>query len=327
MARFALLLLSCVLVLPAGAQPPRAEGLALRFIPPSVPGREVIGRVTIGQPAPEAGLTIALSSSTPAAIVPPRVVIPADGTEATFTVESGWIPEPTRVQIVASMVGRTYVSATGTLTLPASGVASLTFDPPNVVGGAPSVGTLFLNAPAPAAGITAQLAVVDPDSPSKSCSPVPTVPATVRVAGGEHRVTFPIATSPSWHEMFELRASYASTTASAPLRVTKPWIKELKVPSRIKGGTTAEVVVVLAGPALPSNCGIKYRLASSDPQMAQVPADIELPTGKAEAAFPMTTSKVPTPYGLTLTVTAFYYYMGDAAYAETKEVGIALTPW
>jgi hypothetical protein len=326
MARLALLLLSCVLVLPAGAQTPKADGLALRFIPPRVPGNDVIGRVTIGQPAPDRGITIALSSSTPAAIVPPRVVIPADGTEANFTVESSWIPEPTSVQIVASMVGRTYVSATGTLTLPASGVAALTFDPPNVVGGAPSVGTLALNAPAPAAGITAQLAVVDPSSPSTSCSPLPTVPATVRVAGGSNRVTFPIATSPSWHETFELRASYASTAASAPLRVTKPWIKELKVPSRIKGGTTTEVVVVLAGPALPANCGIKYRLASSDPQMAQVPSDIALPAGKAEAAFPMTTSKVPTPYGLTLTVTAFYFYTGDA-YAETKEVRIALTPW
>ena len=108
--------------------------------------------------------------------------------------------------------------------------------------------------------------------------------------------------------------------------MTKPWLKELKVPSRVKGGTTAEVVVVLAGPALAPNCGVKHRLVSSDPEMAQIPSDIVFPAGASEVTFPMKTTKVPTPHGVTITATAFYFYTEDA-YAESKQARIALTPW
>jgi hypothetical protein len=324
--RIAGLLLSCVLVLPAGAQPAK-PALAVTFPSVNIPGRsDTVGKLTVGEPAPEGGLTVALSSSTPAVKVPPRVVIPGGGTEATFPVETTWTSTPTPVKIVASIVGRAYLSAAGTLTLAASGVVSLTFDPPNVVGGATAVGTVSLNAPAPAAGIVVQLAVVDPFTPSAPCSPPPTVPATVRIPGGSHRATFPIKTLPSWHEEFEIRAVHGATSADGPLRVTKPWLGEVKVESRVRGGTTAQVVVALAGPALAPNCGIKYRLASSDPSVAQVPSDIMIPAGASEAAFPMATSKVPTPYGITITATAFYFYTEDA-YAETKQVRILLNPW
>jgi hypothetical protein len=325
--RIIVLLLLCVLVLPAGAQSPKAAPLTLTFNPTNVTGgSEATGRLTISEPAPEGGLTVALSSNTPAAVVPARVVIPAGGTEVTFPVEASWVAKSTNVRIVASMVGRAYLSATGTLVLQPSGVTALTFDPPNVVGGQQTVGTVSISAPAPAAGLALQVEIVDPISPATPCSPPPTVPATVRVPPGSLRATFPIKTSPSWQEEYEIRVSTASTDARSTLRVTKPWLKDVKVPSRLKGGTTIDVVVELAGPALPPNCGVKHRLATSDPGVAQVPSDIVFPAGASEATFQMTTTKVPTPYGLTIIATALYFYTEDA-YVEAKQVRIALTPW
>jgi hypothetical protein len=324
--RIAVLLLVCVLVLPADAQSPKAP-LTLTFTPTNVPGgSDATGRLTISEPAPEGGLTVALSSNTPAAVVPARVVIPAGGTEATFPVEAAWVAEPTNVRIVASMVGRAYLSASGTLVLLPSGVTSLTFDAPNVVGGLQTVGTVSLSAPAPAAGLAVQVEIVNPISPATPCSPPPAVPATVRVPAGSLRATFPIKTSPSWQEEYEIRVSSSATSATSSLRVTKPWLKDVKVPSRLKGGTTTNVVVELAGPALPPNCGVKHRLVTSDPDVAQVPSDIVFPAGASEATFQMTTAKVPTPYGLTITATALYFYTEDA-YVESKQVRIALTPW
>jgi hypothetical protein len=320
-------LLALLILLPSGAPPVTAASMSVTFSPAQVPGgSSSTGKLTISEEAPDGGLTVSLSSNTPAAIVPQRVVIPAGSTEAMFPVKAAWISAPTRVQIVGTAIGRIYVSGMGTLTLLPSGVTSVIFDPTNVVGGAPSVGTVLLSAPAPPGGIVVQLAVVDPSSPSSPCSLPPTVPPTVRVAGGAQRATFPIATSPSWEEAFEIHASYSVTSASGSLRVTKPWLKELKVGPRVKGGTTVPVVVQLAGPSLPPNCGIKYRLASSDPSMAQVPSDIVFPAGASEVALEMKTTKVPTPYGLTLTVTGLYFYTADA-YAESKETRIALTPW
>jgi hypothetical protein len=321
------LLLALLILLPAGAPPVTAASMSVTFSPGQVPGgSSSTGTLAINEAAPDGGLAVSLSSSTPAAIVPQRVVIPAGSTEATFPVKAAWIAAPTRVQIVATAVGRIYLSGMGTLTLLPSGVTGLLFDPPNVVGGAPSVGTVLLSAPAPEGGIEVKLAVEESSSPSPQCSPPPAIPATVKVAGGAHRATFPIKTSPSWEESFDIQASYSATSVSGTLRVTKPWLRELKVPERVRGGTTVPVVVVLAGPALPPNCGIKYRLASSDPATAQVPADIVFPGGAREVTLEMKTGKVPTPHGVTLTVTGFYFYTADA-YAESKETRIALTPW
>jgi hypothetical protein len=308
-----------------GAHAADAATMSVTFSPATVPGgSSATGRVTISEAAPEGGLTVSLSSSTPAAVVPQRIVIPAGSNEATFTVGAAWIEKPTRVQIVATSIGRLYASGMGTLTFLPSGVTGVIFDPPNVVGGAPSVGTILLSAPAPADGIVVQLAVAGASAPP--CSPPPKVPATVRVPGGAQRATFPIETFPSWEEAFEIRASYAVTSTTSPLRVTKPWLKEVKVPARVRGGTTVQGVIQLVGPALPPGCGIKHRLVSSDPSMAEVPADIVFPGGASEVAFEIKTAKVPSPYGVTLTATAFYFLSAEP-YAESKETRVAVTPW
>jgi hypothetical protein len=327
-------LLLSIVILAAQAAPaqvprPAAGPLTITFNPTSVPaGTSATGTITISEPAPEGGLAVSLSSNTPAAIVPRRVVVPSGASEATFTVGAKWVTAPTPVRIAGTAVGRLYVAGTGTLTLLPSGVAFLLFDPPNVVGGSPSIGTVLLTAPAPEGGIVVQLSVPDPSSPSPAspCSPPPTVPATVRVPGGSSRATFPIATSPSWREGFEIRATYGATSATGVLRVTKPWLKDVKLPPRVTAGSTIQGVVQLAGPALPPNCGIKHRLASSDPDVVEVPADIVIPAGASEVTFVMKTSKVPTPQGITITATGFYFYTDDA-YSETKQTRIALTPW
>ncbi|MGH6693320.1 MAG: hypothetical protein ACREF4_21840, partial [Gammaproteobacteria bacterium] len=127
--------LAVLMFLLHGAHPVKAATMSITFNPATVPGgSSATGSVTISEQAPEGGLTVSLSSNTPAAAVPQRIVIPAGSIEATFTVGAAWIAAPTRVQIVATSIGQIYASGMGTLTLLPSGVTSVIFDPPNVVG-------------------------------------------------------------------------------------------------------------------------------------------------------------------------------------------------
>jgi hypothetical protein len=135
--------------------------LALSIGLGSVPGGlSISGTVTLPGPAPDGGAVIALASSSPDAMVPASVTIPAGATTQTFTIATINAP-PTTTAMITATFGDT--SQTAPLTIVAyPSVVGVRCSPTSPTGGASMecVGTLA--SPSPAAGWRLTCATSDP---------------------------------------------------------------------------------------------------------------------------------------------------------------------
>src|SRR5437868_5056444 len=166
------------ITLPVTPAPPISL-YSLTLNPTSVTGggpQPSIGTVTLSGLAPAGGTQVSLSSSSALASIPPSVVVPAESTTATFTVNTSAVATSTVITISASYGGASK-SASLTVTPPLLPmVSSLALNPTTVLGGVQSsTGTVTLSGPALAGG--AQVTLFS-DNTSAS------VPASVTVAAG-----------------------------------------------------------------------------------------------------------------------------------------------
>jgi thermitase len=134
--------------------PPLASALSMT---PNVVagGNSSTGKVTLNGAAPVGGLGVTLSSNKPDATVPASVTVPEGQTFATFTATTTPVTASTAVTIKAQTGA---VIKTATLTVSPATPLSVTFSPTTAVSGYTTTGTVKLNGPAPAAGITVTLA-------------------------------------------------------------------------------------------------------------------------------------------------------------------------
>jgi hypothetical protein len=165
--------------------------LALTIEPVStLAGGSVRGTVGLVRPAPAGGATVFVSSSHPAAQVPPSVNIPAGNSATTFTVTTSAGSTFTSVTISAS-AGSSTKSAFLTIFEDTSGGPVLSSVTPSVsgaTGGTSIPATLFLSAAAPAGGAAVTL--------SSSNLEAAQVPPIVTVPAGLGFASFTITTSP-----------------------------------------------------------------------------------------------------------------------------------
>jgi len=213
-----------------------------------IAGESSVGTVTLNGPAPAGGAAIGLTSSdTQSATVPASVTVAAGATSAAFTVATLAGAPSSTVTISA-----TYGSATKTATLSFVSLAltSLVLNPTTVVAGGSSVGTVTLNAPAPAGGVAIGLTSSDTQSA--------TVPATVTVAAGATSWAFTVATfagAPSTN--VTISATYASVTKTATVALLPVPLKGVAPGWALPGDTnivlygsgfTGGTSIVMAGP-------------------------------------------------------------------------------
>ena len=159
--------------------------LALSVALGSVPGGlAVSGTVTLPVPAPEGGALIALTSSSPDAIVPASVTIPAGATTQTFTITTINAPPTTTATITATYAG---TSQTATLIVVAyPNVVGVSCTPTNPTGGTTVQCTGTLASPSPAGGWRLACASSDPSV---------TVPASVTVPPSSLTFQFSLGTT------------------------------------------------------------------------------------------------------------------------------------
>jgi hypothetical protein len=178
-------------------------------------GNASTGTVTLTTPAPPGGAVVNLgSSNTSVATVPATVTVPAGATSASFTVSTNTVLPPTYSQIAISIgasAGGASISQTLLVALPEAMLSSLTLSPPSIGAGGAAVGTVLLNAAAPAGGATVAL--------SSSNPPVATVPASVTVPMGATSADFPIATVACTSGSATVSGTYSGVTQSAALNV------------------------------------------------------------------------------------------------------------
>lgn len=256
-----------------------------------------LNTVTLTGVAPDGGAVVQLTSSNPAAVLPPASVVVAAGQRVSpsFNIVTGVVAATTTVTVTASYNG---VSKTDTLTVTPSSIAALTLSPTAVTGGSATTWNgVKLDAAAPATGAVVTISSSDPS--------VASVPDSVVVpAGSTNSPVFTINTSAvAVSTPVTITATYNGTTQGAVLTVLPPVLSALSIASTsLMGGAASTLnTVSLSGVAPAGGAGVQ--LASSDPA-ASVPASVVVPAGsKTSPAFAINTSAVAVSTPVTITAT------------------------
>jgi sugar lactone lactonase YvrE len=169
----------------SGALTVRSTGPALVKIAPVAVagGKSAIGTLTLTEAAPAGGLTVQLSSNTASVTVPASVVVPAGKTAAVFTAQTSGVTKTTIGTITATVNG---LSASGTLTVLGTPLATFTLAPTAISGGQAVLGQVTIAA---ASGADT---VIDLASALPSTVQVPT---TVTIPAGKKSATFTATTT------------------------------------------------------------------------------------------------------------------------------------
>lgn len=248
-------------------------------------GASATGTVTLSGPAPAGGAVVLLTSSNPAAAaVPASVTVPAGATMASFSVTTRPVQSAVPVVISASYAGATQPSI---VTVVPGGLAGISLDPPEIIGGSNATGSVVLSAPAAPGGAVVTL--------SSSNQGAATVPASVTVPGGASRASFPVATRPvNARTDVRITASFAGTVQSATLAVLPFGIRTLTLqPTTIVGGASVSATITFSAP-VPADVLI-ITLRSSNPAVAAVQDSIRVVRGVSAVNFTVTTRPVTSP--------------------------------
>jgi len=271
---------------------PAVSLLSLSASPASVTGGTgATGTVTLSAAAPVGGVSVTLSSGTPAAAsVPSSVTVAAGATTATFTASTSAVAANASVTLSASYGG---VTRTAPLTVLAPVLVSLAVSPSGVTGGQSAAGTATLSGPAPAGGLSVSLA-----SSSASAS----VPASVAVASGASSASFTATTqSVAAATSATLTGTLAGVSKTATLSINPAAACATSTLSAFTLTSTLGTVT-LSGPAMAG--GEAVSLASNSPALS-VPDSVLVPSGTSQMTFPVVMAPASAP--VTATVTASYH--------------------
>ena len=246
------------------------------------------GTVTLSAAAPAGGAVVTLTSSnTAVATVPASITIAAGSTTGTFSVTTTSVSAATSVTITASNSSSSVNAALSVNPL----LTSVGLNPPSVLSGSSSQGTVTLFSGAPTGGAVVTL--------TSSNTAVATVPASITIAAGSTTGTFSVATAGvSVATNVTITASYGGATQTATLTVS-PLLASVSVsPATVVAGVSSMGTVTLAA-AAPAG-GISVTLSSSNSTVASVPASVTVAAGNSSGTFTVTTNTVTTTTAVTL---------------------------
>lgn len=199
----------------AGAPPPPPPAPALQLFTVSastvIAGSPFTASVALSAPAPEGGVTVALSSSAPNVIaVPASVTVPSGSATASVALQAGQVASPASVVLTASLGGASLQAPVTVEPVKAEPVRvtlqRVSASPQQVRAGGAFSATVQLASPAPAGGAVVQWT---------SSQPYVRLPAQVIVPAGARSVTVQArvdAGAPG--AIVYLRASSANTLAT-----------------------------------------------------------------------------------------------------------------
>jgi len=275
--------------------------LASLGISPSsvVGGNSATGTVTLARAAPSGGASVSLQASG-GINVPASVTVAAGSSSANFTVATTGQSSSIRATVTGTLSGTT---RSGSLTITAASLTSLTITPNPVVGGNTAVGTLLLNGAVPASGITVTL---------KASAAVASVPASVTIPNGASSARFSVPTQAvSKAVTVTVTAQSSAGNQSASITVNPASLESLSLsPSSVVGGSKTSVTgaVTFTGLAASSDTVI---LKSSDTKLVTVPSSVKVLSRASGATFTVTHKLVTSQQ--TVTITASYGGMSQTA--------------
>lgn len=245
-------------------------------------GDPVTVDVWLTAPAAAGGLTVALSSDTPALPLPATAAVPAGSTLVQVPVTAGAVDAATVAHITASGGGTT---ASGQVEIdPSRDLTTLVVSPTTTDGTRGSTGQVTISVPADGGNYSVALQSSDPA--------VAAVPASVAFLGGQQSASFPISTTAvAASTDVTITASAGDETLAATLTVvpTPPPAFDVEAvtlsPAVVAGAGTATATVT-ATTAAPAG-GVTIPVSSSDSKIASVPATVFMPAGATTVSFPV----------------------------------------
>lgn len=242
--------------------------------------------------------TVALSSNSSYAAVPPSVVVPSGMSSATFTANASAVSGNTTATLTASLNGnvRNFSLALTKSSVTQPGVSSLTCSPISPAGGASVNCTVNLTGAAPSGGTTVTLS-------SDNAYAVP--PNQVTIPAGLSNGVFTVVTTvvTAVHSS-TISASSAGVTQSTVLTIQPPAGTSLSSlscnPAIIGPGGTSSCTLTITGSA-PSG-GISIAINSSSSSV-NVPNSVLIPLGSNSATFNATAGTAAADVNATLTAT------------------------
>ena len=269
--------------------PAAPSGLSLS--PLSVQGGSIsTGTVTLGSPAGPSGVAITLASSNSAASVPATVTVPSGQTSATFTVTTSGVNANTTSTITASYGSNQFNQ---TLTITPASLSIFTLNPPSVLGGASSTGTITLTGPAGTSGTIISLA---------SSSASATVPASVTVPAGKVTASFTVSTTPVGTQTSAvITATLNNQPLTATLTITPATLVSVSLnPTSVLGGSPSTGTVTLSGAAPTGGTSVALSIGNSS---ATVPSSVTVAAGQTTATFTVSTTGVNAPTSAVISAT------------------------
>ncbi len=276
----------------------QAPKLATFAVSPTsvIGGNTSSGSVSLTGIAPTGGLTVTLTSSSKAAVVPATVQIQGGASSATFSILTTGVSTSTTATIQAKLGAGTPLTAS--LTVQPPSLASVSLSDSSVIGGSKATitGTVTLSGFAPTGGLKVTLA-----SSNKVAA---TVLATVTVPAGASSTTFVVT---------HLLVKASSTTSisgtlngasqSATLTVNPFQVLGLTLsPTSIYSGASATGTVTLnAAPGTKSGA-IVVKLTSSS-KSATLPASVSVAVGSTTGTFAVKAGTVTASTPATITGT------------------------
>jgi uncharacterized repeat protein (TIGR03803 family) len=269
-------------------------------------GATSTGTVAISSPAPSGGTVVTLTSSNPDLQVPVSVTVLSGNTTATFPITTSRVSANESVNISATLGTKTV--SCGFVIGASVALHYVVISPGTVTGGTSTLGSVFLNAAAPATGTVVTLASTDPSAQ---------VPPTVLIPAGSISATFSITTTAvASNTSLSIIAGLDGKTASYGLLVCAPNLYSLTgtTSTSVIGGGVLTITATLNGPA-PSG-GAVVSLSSSNSGVASVPLTFTIPAGVTSATFTVQTTPVTASTAVTISGT----------YNKACKVGIKVNP-
>lgn len=247
----------------------------------TVGGPKVAGKVTLDGAAPPGGATVTLSSSnTAAASAPGSVLVPANKTSAAFTVTTHSVAASASSQITGAYGAS---SASGSLIVNPPTVRTLSLKPATVIGPVPATGMLTLTGPAPAGGLTVDLA----SDNTSAANPQ----STLLVPANSSKATFNIPTlAVTSAASASISATVGGVGPAATLTVDPTDVQSLSFVPAAVVGTVPSTATVMLNVAAPSG-GLMLTLKSSS-SLAAVPKTLVVAANSSSAIFQVATKGV-----------------------------------
>jgi len=246
--------------------------------------------VSLVSVAPPNGVTVTLTSSNPAVILPTTIRIAANSLQTSFNAKTAAVAKDATATITATF-GTSSKSANVTVTAPT--LKGFTLPTSTIDGGRPLQGTITISSIAPAGGMNVAMA-------SNNSNVI--VPNPVVVPEGAKTTTF-IATTKAvfTSTVAKVTATIAKTSLSANLTVTPPKFQSLTLsPSTLGAGEPCTGTISLSSIA-PAG-GLKVTLKSSNAH-AVIAGPAMVPEGKTSTTFLIRTNYLTAKVAATISAT------------------------